>query len=153
MPTATTEGYCFRYSLVLMIYQLSISLHVQMQCMWLVVPDTDFCVTCSKKMAFYELHAAARVLHLHTPIHLHELDVMITYHIFSIRYCAYCSRVHLIKRIQWYSAVVVPVPQLFLSLLLQCWMESYLLPRTLCSQGSSTREKESQHRKVSFSHA
>ena len=31
MPTATTEGFCFRYSLVFMIYQPSISLHVQMQ--------------------------------------------------------------------------------------------------------------------------
>ena len=103
-------------------------------------------------MAFYELHAAARVLHLHTPIHLHELDVMITYHIFS-DIVATVQGWCLIERIQWYSAVVVPVPQLFLSLLLQCWMESYLLPRMLCSQESSTQEKESQHRKVSFSHA
>ena len=32
--------------------------------MWLVVPDTGFHVTCSKKnMAFHKLHAAARLLH------------------------------------------------------------------------------------------
>jgi len=152
MPTATTEGYCFRYSLVLMIYQPSISLYVQMQCMWLVVPDTDFCVTCSKKIWLFMncMQLQGFSIDSHTFVCVRHL---ISYRISSIRYCGYCSRVHLIKRIQWYSAVVVPESQLSLSLLLQCWRESYLLPRMFCSQGSSTQEKESQHRRVSFSHA
>ena len=77
---------------------------------------------------------------------------MISYHISSIRYCGYCSRWCLIERIQWYSAVVVPESQLFLSLLLQCWMELYLLPRMLCPLERSNEEKESQD-KVSFSWA
>ena len=77
--------------------------------------------------------------------------LMISYHIFSIRCCGTVQGWCLIERIQWYSPVVVPESQLFLSLLLQCWIELYLLPRTICPHWSSTQEKESQDRMVSFS--
>ena len=100
-----------------------------MQSTWLVCMDS--CVTCSKKKtAFCKLHAAVRVLHW-LPYHSCELD-MISYHISSIRYCNYCSRWRLIERIHWYSAVVVPESQLFLSLFLiaerisaKLWMRVY----------------------------
>ena len=86
MPAATNDifsGIAWYYGKVLS-YELSISLHVQMQCTWLVVPDTDSCMTCStdtdsrvtcvKNTAFYKWRAAARLPHWLQYI-WHELDI------------------------------------------------------------------------------
>ena len=42
-------------------YKPPISLHVQMQCMWHVVPDTDSCILVVKNTFFNKLYAAARL--------------------------------------------------------------------------------------------
>ena len=81
-------------------------------------PSKVFCYTVVKKAFINYMHLQGFSIDSHTFACVRH---MISYRISSIRYSGYCSRVHLIERIQWYNGVVVPKSQLFLSLLLQCW--------------------------------
>ena len=44
------SGIALYYGIMILLYKPLISLHVQTQCVWLAVPDTDFHVTCSTDM-------------------------------------------------------------------------------------------------------
>ena len=75
MPTLINKrDFFLRYSTIYgdndLSYKASNSLHIQAQCTWLVVPDMDSHVTCSKKnTAFINCMKLQGF-----PIHSHELD-------------------------------------------------------------------------------
>ena len=55
MPTATNEWYFIQllwWLLMILSYEVSISLHVEMQCAWPVLPDKDSHMTCRTDMGF-----------------------------------------------------------------------------------------------------
>ena len=65
-------------------------MHVQTQHTWLVVPDTDSRVTCSKTMSFCKLHACNCKA---SPLTFLQLGVYdnVRYHTKVARYILYCN--------------------------------------------------------------